>query len=100
MVSFKPGLLFYLEFTRETLGDLLKDLHAKFGSYDLSSPEIHNDLRLVPAVDKPVDIPDLQVQVMLVYLRPHLDLFHVDCLSLRVLLAVQLLRISSVLRSY
>ena len=86
MVALKSGVRLYLVFPGEALDDLVKDLHAQLRADDLTPPKIHYDLCLVAVFDKAVDIPDLELKIVLVDLGSDLHLFEVYGLLLGVLL--------------
>lgn len=86
MIALKPGIRFDLVFAGQALYDLVKDLHAQFRTDDLTSPEIHHDLCLIAILDEAVDIPDLQLQVVLIDLRSDLYLLKINSLLLGMLL--------------
>jgi hypothetical protein len=74
MISLQPGRLFNLIFACQPPGYLIENLHSQLRPYNLPSPEIHDNLGFVPFFYEPVDISDLQFQIMFIYLGPDLDL--------------------------
>ena len=86
MIALKPGLLLDLVLSGEVLDDPLVNLHAEFRPYDLAAPEVHHNLGLVAFFDKTIDIPDLELKIMLADLWSDFYFFDVDGLSLGVLL--------------
>ncbi len=86
VVALKPGIRLDLVFTRKALNDLIKDLHAQFRTDDLAPSEIHHDFCLVALFNEAVDIPDLELKVVLIDLRSDLYFLKINSLLLSMFL--------------
>src|SRR5262249_10404392 len=64
--------------TLERLQNLVDDLAALLGVRDLTAAEADGDLRLVTLFEEAPDVFDLRLEVVVVRLRAHLDLFDLD----------------------
>ena len=51
---------------------------AELGVHHLTAPEADRDLRLVPVLEEPADVPGLELIIVLVRLRPHLHFLDLD----------------------
>src|SRR5208337_562567 len=87
MITLQPGLLFNIKFTGKQLSNSIKYFHPHLRSDDFTSPEKHGNLRLVSFFKEPIDIFDLELEIVVSYLRPDLHFFKVSGLSRSVLFA-------------
>jgi len=86
MVSFEPRRLFNRKLPGKGLHNLIEDFHAEFGPHNLSPPEKHHYLRLIPLIKETSDVFYLQPEIIFCYLWPDFNLFQTHSLLLRLLL--------------
>src|SRR5512139_3101103 len=86
-IALEPRLLLHGELACQELPHLVEDSHPQFGPDNLTSPELHRHLRLVPFVKETPDGFHLELEVVLRYLGTYLHLLDIDGLPRGLLLA-------------
>ena len=74
--AYKPRLLLDHGEIADLLDDVVEHFLAVLGMRHLSSAEHDRDLDLVALLQKPLDVPRLELEIVFLDVRPHLDLFH------------------------